>query len=120
MVSKTKALGAGGYIVEQVSDHLSIDEITLTDGKYGAGTVLGRVSATGKYKALDPAATDGSQTAVAILFDTVDAASADKKGVATTNLTAVRATDLVWPDAITTAQQDAAIANLKLAYIKLA
>ena len=46
-----------------------------------AGTILGRVTATGKLKAYDPAATDGSETPVAVLLEDAAAASADVEAV---------------------------------------
>jgi hypothetical protein len=36
---------------------------------YAIGAVLGKVTATGKYKLVDPAAVDGSQTAVAVVIE---------------------------------------------------
>lgn len=44
------------------------------------GTVLGRVTATGKYLESLTAAVDGSQNAVAILADDCDASAADALG----------------------------------------
>jgi len=46
-------------------------------GKLESGTVLGQVTATGKFKAVTVAASDGSQNAKAILLRGVDATSAD-------------------------------------------
>ena len=37
------------------------------DTQYGVGFVLGKVTATGKYKLCNPGAADGSQTAVAVV-----------------------------------------------------
>jgi len=42
------------------------------------GAVLGKVTASGKYKAYDADATDGSQSIAGILVDDTDATSADK------------------------------------------
>ncbi|MBC7327553.1 head decoration protein [bacterium] len=57
---------ACGYINEQqVWDKLS------------AGTVLGKITASGKYGPYDDSATDGRQTAVGILGEDVDATSSD-------------------------------------------
>ena len=46
------------------------------------GTILGRVTTTGKYTEWNPNASDGSQTARAILAEDVDASTGDEKGVA--------------------------------------
>ena len=47
------------------------------EGVLAEGTILGKVTASGKYAAYDNAASDGTQTAVGILSETVDATSAD-------------------------------------------
>ena len=51
--------------------------IVTGEGELAKGTVLGKVTATGKYKAYDNTANDGSETAKLILADAVDATSAD-------------------------------------------
>lgn len=45
------------------------------------GTILGKITASGKYAAHDPAASNGTQTAAAILWDSVDASGGDKNAV---------------------------------------
>ncbi|MCU8822780.1 head decoration protein [Klebsiella quasipneumoniae] len=59
---------------------LVTDTGIITGGTYKRGTVLGMVSASGKYKLSVKTATDGSETPVAILVDNVDAATADQNG----------------------------------------
>ncbi|ADZ91095.1 head decoration protein [Marinomonas mediterranea] len=119
MVTKTKAPGAGQYIVEEVGQYLSRDKKVITAGKYSACTVMGKVSASSKFKQLDPTVTDGAENASAILFDAVDASSGDVEGVLSTALTAARASDLVWPEGISDAQKTAAIAKLAVNGIKV-
>lgn len=46
-------------------------------GKLARGTVLGRITASGKFTKCDSTATDGSQIANCILYEDVDATSAD-------------------------------------------
>lgn len=53
--------------------------IAAGSGKAVRGTVLGMVTATGKYRPCDASATDGSQVPSAILADQVDATTADAK-----------------------------------------
>jgi Bacteriophage lambda head decoration protein D len=76
------------------------------------GAVLGKVTASGKYKALDPAAADGSQSAAGILYDAVDASAADAEGVAVVRLAEVNAAELVWPAGITAGQKTTALGQL--------
>jgi hypothetical protein len=44
-----------------------------------AGTVLGRISASGKFKTVNSANSDGSQAPYAILLEDIDASAADKR-----------------------------------------
>ena len=62
------------------SDHVIVISVTVASGAgvLQAGTVLGKVTASGKYVAYDNTALDGSETAVAILADKVDATSSDQ------------------------------------------
>lgn len=59
---------------------LVTDTGIITGGTYKRGTVLGMVTASGKYKLSVKTATDGSETPVAILVDNVDASTADQNG----------------------------------------
>jgi len=45
------------------------------------GTILGKITASGKYVAHDPAASNGTQMAAAVLWDSVDASGGDKNAV---------------------------------------
>nr|VFK03655.1 MAG: Bacteriophage lambda head decoration protein D [Candidatus Kentron sp. H]VFK04032.1 MAG: Bacteriophage lambda head decoration protein D [Candidatus Kentron sp. H]VFK06570.1 MAG: Bacteriophage lambda head decoration protein D [Candidatus Kentron sp. H] len=75
---------------------------------YEMGQVLSRVD--GKYAPLDPAATDGTERAYAVLLDArVDATDADKKGVALARGGVVDRAYLVWPDSITETQKTDAL-----------
>ena len=44
--------------------------------------MLGKITASGKYAAHDPAATDGTETAVALLWGKADASGGDAPAVA--------------------------------------
>ena len=68
------------------------EEITLASGANVAGspllpcTLLGKVTASGKYIPLAPAASDGSENVAGILYTPdIDAASADKQCLAAVN-----------------------------------
>jgi Bacteriophage lambda head decoration protein D len=55
-----------------------IDELTLISGQnLAAGTVLGRITASGKYTTYANGASDGSEVAAAILYDATDASGGD-------------------------------------------
>src|SRR5690606_7977888 len=55
------------------------DEVVIASGSgvVVRGTVLGIVTATGKYKPVDSSKSDGTENPVAVLAETVDATSAD-------------------------------------------
>ena len=70
---------AGCYLV--TTGNIGADAVTIKrirgmlsggQGVIKAGTVLGKVTATGEYVAHDPALADGGEVAVAISYDTFD------------------------------------------------
>ena len=86
-------------------------------GKVYDGTVAGVVTATGKWKPHDPAATDGTENAAGIIAGYHDATSADREAVAIVCMAAVCGAQLVWKAGITSQQKADAIAALKAKYI---
>jgi hypothetical protein len=82
---------AGEFVVSEGNGKISRETITVLSGqKLQAGAVLGKITASGKYKALAPAAVDGSEAAAGILYDAVDASAADAEGVAIVRLAEVQ------------------------------
>jgi hypothetical protein len=59
---------------------LVTDTGIITGGAYKRGTVLGVVTASGKYTLSVKTATDGSEKPAAILVDDVDASTTDQNG----------------------------------------
>lgn len=53
----------------------------LTGTNYKIGSVLGQVTASGKYTLSPATGSTGEETATAVLLENVDASSADKSGV---------------------------------------
>ena len=97
---------AGEFLVSEGNGRISREIITVLSGQtLQAAAVLGKVTASGKYKALAPAAVDGSEAAAGILYDAVDASAADAEGVAIVRLAEVNAAELVWPEGITAASR---------------
>lgn len=94
---------------------ISYDRITLVSGAGAlkAGTVLGKITASGKYQAYDNDASDGSEVAAAILTHAQDATSADIPAAALTRMAQVNGNLLIWGAGVTTqGEKDAAIADL--------
>ena len=54
---------------------------TITGGSFAKGIILGKITASGKFKACTSAAADGSKDPCAILSETVDASTDDKEAV---------------------------------------
>ena len=82
---------------------ISRELVTIADeqGVLEIGTVLGKLSADGKYVAHVNAASDGSQTAVAVLAQRVDATEADVTNVVVIHrLAEVSALGLVWHSSV--------------------
>lgn len=56
--------------------------VTIVSGQSAAldvGTILGKITSSGKYTKYDPALTNGAEKAVAILAERVDATGSDDK-----------------------------------------
>ncbi len=122
MVTLTERLHRGAFILSIDDDgNLSRDNATLVSGAgaLNAGTVLGKITASGKYTLLAPGASDGSQTAAAILYDYTDATSADKKCVVVNTHAEVNGLTLTWPSGITAPQKATAIAQLAAIGVKV-
>lgn len=96
------------------------EDVTLASGiNYKIGHVLGKVTADGKYTLADPAATNGSETAVAILLETVDATITDKTGSVLVDIAIVKRGGLSFKDGVNSTQQAAFEADLAARNIKV-
>ena len=108
-------LNLGDLLKYEAPNLYSRDRVTVASGQdLPLGTVLGIVTASGKYKQIDPSAEDGTQVAAGVLLQACDAALADRDdGLIVARHAVVAHHALAWPDAITTAEQLTAIAQLK-------
>jgi hypothetical protein len=105
----------GGFLVWEVLRDYTRDTVTIASGAgtLEPGTVLGKITTGGKFTALAPAATNGSQTAAGILWAGVDASAADAPGVVLLRGPAiVNRHEIVWPEGATEAQITAATTAL--------
>jgi hypothetical protein len=82
MTTLNEATHPGGFLVWECSSDYTRETITVAAGTLEPGTVLGQVTASGKYAAHDPAALDGTETAVAVLWGNADASAGDAPAVA--------------------------------------
>jgi len=108
-------INLGDLLKYEAPNLYSRDRVTVAAGQtLPLGTVLGQITATGKVKQIDPSATDGSQYAAGVLMQDADAALADRNdGLMVARHAIVSDHALHWPTGITTAEQQAAIQQLK-------
>lgn len=111
----TEGLNLGDLLKYEAPNLYSRDQITVGAGQnLPLGTVVGLVTATGKIKQIDPSATDGSQYAAGVLMQAVDATLIDREdGLMLARHAILADHALAWPAAITAAEKQAAIAQLK-------
>lgn len=111
-------IAEGNYLSDvlkyEAPNLFSREEVVVASGQNLAlGAVVGRVTASGKIVALDPDASDGSQTALGIVIRDVDASAVDTKSVIITRHAILSDKYVVWPDGITGPQQSTATAQLE-------
>lgn len=81
----TEPPSMGDVLKYEVNPNYTREVITLQLGlSYPAGSVLGRITASGKYTLSPATAADGSQTAVSVLLYPVNATLADAVGIVVT------------------------------------
>ncbi len=111
----TEAMNLGDLLKFEAPNLYSRDRVTVAAGQnLPLGAVLGIVTASGKYKQIDPSAEDGTQVAAGVLLQNCDATLADRdNGLVVARHAIVSDHALQWPEAITAAEKVSAIAQLK-------
>jgi hypothetical protein len=71
--------GTGAHLVSEANGYRSRESIVVKSGsgKLPAGTLVGKLTATGKFVPWAPGASDGSQIVGGVTFEAIDATSAD-------------------------------------------
>jgi len=78
----TEQPSMGDVLKYEVNPNYTRETVTLLVGMpYPVGSVLGQITASGKYKLATSGGTDGAQTATAVLLYAVDATLADATGI---------------------------------------
>ena len=78
----TEQPSMGDVLKYEVNPNYTREVITLLQGMpYPVGSVLGRITASGKYKLATGGGSDGAQTASAVLLYPVDATLSDAEGI---------------------------------------
>ena len=108
-------LNLGDLLKYEAPNLYSRDRVTVVSGQsLPLGAVVGIVTASGKFKQIDPSAEDGSQVAAGVLLQASDATLADRDdGLVVARHAIVADHTLAWPDAVTNSEKLAAIAQLK-------
>ena len=111
----TEGLNLGDLLKYEAPNLYSRDQVTVGAGQnLLLGTVVGLVTATAKLKQIDPSATDGSQYAAGVLMQSVDATLIDREdGLMLARHAIVADHALAWPAAITAAEKQAVVEQLK-------
>lgn len=90
----------GDLLKYEVNPNFTRETVTLLAGTaYPVGAVLGRITASGKYKLATSGGSDGAQTAAAVLLYAVDASETDGLGIALARGPAIVARGLLSFDA---------------------
>ena len=115
MPAITESMNLGDLLKYEAPNLYSRDAITLAAGQnLKLGSVLGQASADGKFHALNPAASDGTETAIGVLANDSDATLIDRDDAILIARHAILARHaLIWPEGITPTQKTAATAQLR-------
>lgn len=114
MTTFTEPYRASEIILSESNGTLSREAIVVAsgEGELSAGTVLGVITASGKYAAYDDGNADGSETAAAVLLEAIDATSSDITCSALVRFAEVKKDILQWDAAVDATAKTAAYAAL--------
>lgn len=100
MTIKKEPTHAGEFLLSEGAGNISRETINVAAGPaLNPGQVLGLVTATSEFAPYAPAAEDGSETAVAILFGPLGESDVVRRGRAVVRLAEVSETHLTGLDA---------------------
>lgn len=113
---------SGDWLRHELDPRLYREEVTIVSGagNLPTGAVMGKITASGKYKRHVNGASDGTQTAVGVLLNAVDASGgADVKGVIVVGNAEIVALALSWDASVdNNTKKNAALASLLTLGIK--
>jgi hypothetical protein len=103
----TESQNLGDLLKYEAPNLYSRESVTVAAGQnLKLGSVLGQASGDGKFHALNPAATDGTEIAVGVLANDTDASLIDRDDAILIARHAILARHaLIWPEGITVAQK---------------
>lgn len=114
MTCITEPNNLGDLLKYEASNLYSRDQVTVAKGQnLKLGAVVGKKTDGGFIKALNPLATDGTQTAIGVITGDVNSKDADIKAVIITRIALLSDHAIVWPPGILEEQKTAAIKQLE-------
>lgn len=117
MTTLTETTHDAGFLLSEGEGQISRDNgILITGQDLAAGTVLGKITASGKWTAFHDDAQDGSGVAAGILLAACDASGGDAACVVIARMAEVIGDELVWP---TQSPLDTAAAIVELASVHI-
>jgi hypothetical protein len=119
MTTYTEGYRASEIILSEAPGTLSRETVAIASGAgvITAGLVLGKVTASGKYAPYDDDNDDGTQTAVCIALESVDATSAEKTCAALFRLAEFKADILQWASTNDAGDKTAGLDDLAAKYL---
>jgi len=104
-----------GWIVSEANGYQSRSQGVVASGSgiLKSGTVMGQLTANAKYVPYAPGASDGSQNAVAFLYEDTDATSADVSRTFLDRNMEYHRAEIVFAGTPTTGQKNTAYAALE-------
>jgi len=114
MSTLTEKNRVGEFILAEANGTISREVVVVASGAgiLESGTALGKVTATGKYNVYDNNLTDGTQLLAGILYNSVNATSADQDAVMICRDAEVASEKIVWASANSAGDKTAGIADL--------
>ncbi len=111
----TESQNLGDLLKYEAPNLYSRESVTVAAGQnLLLGSVLGQATVDGKFHALNPTATDGTEVAAGVLANDTDATLIDRDDALLIARHAIVARGaLLWPEGITAVQKAAAVAQLK-------
>jgi hypothetical protein len=101
MPTYTEGFHTGEFLLAEGKGKYSREVVTIAAaaGAMKSGTVLGKITASGKYKEYSNANSDGTETAVAVLYNEVPDSASDQKATAIVRFAEVKQAALTGYDA---------------------
>ncbi|KLT22152.1 phage head decoration protein D [Wolbachia endosymbiont of Armadillidium vulgare str. wVulC] len=114
MTCITEQNNLGDLLKYEASSLYSRDQITVAKGQnIKLGAVVAKKTDDGFIRVLNPAGTDGTQTAIGVITSDVNSKDGDTKAIIITRIALLADHAVVWPVNITEEQKAAAIKQLE-------